>query len=146
MNIQYRFLYTIIFSLTIGCLIAFKVLDNTILDEVKFGKFDQIEVEGELKTRLLKNFDRLEDSRYQPQNVFLSDEQSGFWPGDTEGRTILGLVLDAQVTKRQPKYLEEIIRLIPQKLNSKGYMGRVHPVGIMDEQQFSGNGWMLRGL
>ena len=106
----------------------------------------QIEVKGELYSRIVKNFDRLEETKYQPANLFLTDKQSGNWPGDTEGRTILGLVMDAQATKREPKYLNEIIRLIPKKLNAKGYMGKIHPKGVMDEQQFAGNGWMLRGL
>lgn len=106
----------------------------------------ELKVEGELKTRILKNFSRLEEEKYQPMNVFLTDKQSGNWPGDTEGRTILGLVMDAQSGHCSPTYLEEIINLIPQKLNAKGYMGKIYPAGIMDEQQLSGNGWMIRGL
>ena len=106
----------------------------------------QVKVGGELRVRILKNFDRLEEKKYQPAHVFLTDEQSGHWPGDTEGRTILGLVRDAQASGREPKYLKEIIELIPQKLNEKGYMGKIYPYGIMDEQQLSGNGWFLSGL
>ncbi|NDP21134.1 MAG: hypothetical protein GZ091_08645 [Paludibacter sp.] len=106
----------------------------------------QVKVDGELRVRILKNFDRLEEEKYQPANVFLTDQQSGHWPGDTEGRTILGLVRDAQASGREPKYLKEIIRLIPQKLNEKGYMGKVYPYGTMDEQQLSGNGWFISGL
>ncbi|MDO9153635.1 MAG: glycoside hydrolase family 127 protein [Paludibacter sp.] len=101
---------------------------------------------GELATRIHKNFDRIESERYQPNKVFLTDEQSGNWPGDTEGRTILGLVMNAQASHREPKYLQQIIDLIPSHLNSKGYMGKIQPDGYMDEQQLSGNGWMLRGL
>jgi hypothetical protein len=63
---------------------------------------------GELYTRIAKNYARLEETRFQPKFVFLNDEQSGNSPGDTEGRTILGLVMDAQVTGREPLYLEEI--------------------------------------
>lgn len=100
---------------------------------------------GELNTRINKNMDRLEESKYQPQNVFLSEEESGSWPGDTEGRTILGLVLDAQTSHREPKYLQDIIALIPQHLNAEGYMGPIYD-RKMSEQQISGNGWMLRGL
>lgn len=102
-------------------------------------------MDGELNIRINKNMDRLEETKYQPQNIFLSEKESGSWPGDTEGRTILGLVLDAQATHREPKYLKEIIELIPQNLNEYGYMGLVYP-NKMNEQQLSGNGWMLRGL
>jgi hypothetical protein len=106
----------------------------------------QVLVSGELQTRILKNFDRLEETKYQPEHVFLTNKESGNWPGDTEGRTILGLVMDAQSSGREPKYLKKIIDLIPEKLNSKGYMGDIHPAGTMDEQQLSGNGWMIRAL
>jgi hypothetical protein len=37
-----------------------------------------------LQVRILKNFDRLEEKKYQPAHVFLTDEQSGHWQGDTE--------------------------------------------------------------
>lgn len=102
-------------------------------------------MEGELRARIEKNFDRLEEEKYQPGNVFLTDAQSGGWPGDTEGRTILGLIKDARASGRSPLYLQEIIDLIPSHLNKKGYMGTIYP-GKMNEQQLSGNGWMLRAL
>lgn len=107
--------------------------------------FSQITIEGELQERIQRNFDRLEEGKYQPKHVFLSEEESGSWPGDTEGRTILGLVLDAQASHRTPVYLEQIIKLIPLHLNASGYMGPVYEEK-MNEQQLSGNGWMLRGL
>lgn len=113
---------------------------------VKSVNSSDIKVGGELLLRIQKNFDRLEETKYQPKHVFLNDKQSGNWPGDTEGRTILALVMNAQSSKRDPKYLEEIINLIPAHLNRKGYMGKIYPLGIMDEQQLSGNGWMIRGL
>jgi uncharacterized protein len=106
---------------------------------------EDIIIHGDLAKRLNQNFNRLEEEKYQPEHIFLTDKESGGWPGDTEGRTILGLVMDARATGRAPGYLQTIIDLLPKHLNSKGYMGEIHP-GIMDEQQLSGNGWMLRGL
>jgi len=106
----------------------------------------QLEVRGELFTRIVKNYARLEETRYQPKFVFLNDKESGDWPGDTEGRTILGLVMAAQTTHREPLYLEEILSLLPEHLNSMGYMGKIYPKGIMDEQQLAGNGWVMRAL
>lgn len=108
-------------------------------------KNEEILIKGDLAKRLNRNFNRLEEEKYQPEHVFLTDKESGGWPGDTEGRTILGLVMDARATGRTPKYLQTIIDLLPEHLNTGGYMGEVHP-DIMDEQQLSGNGWMLRGL
>ncbi len=106
---------------------------------------EELVIKGDLAKRLNKNFNRLEEEKYRPEHVFLTDKESGGWPGDTEGRTILGLVMDARATGRDPKYLQTIIDHLPEHLNAEGYMGDIHP-GIMDEQQLSGNGWMLRGL
>ena len=72
--------------------------------------FENITVKGEMRTRALANFDRLERDKYLPQNLFITETQSGGWPGDTEGRTILALTLLAQATHRTPKYLSEITR------------------------------------
>lgn len=104
-----------------------------------------INMNGELRTRFLKNFDRLEESKYQPDHVFLTEKESGGWPGDTEGRTILGLVMEAQASHREPLYLEEILRRLPAHLNASGYMGTIYK-GMLNEQELSGNGWLLRGL
>lgn len=101
--------------------------------------------EGELQTRIGRNLERLESKKYLPENVFLTEEQSGGWPGDTEGRTILGLVCDTRVGNLHSSTLQDIIGLIPSHLNRRGYMGPDYGQ-VMDEQQFSGNGWMLRGL
>lgn len=105
-----------------------------------------VEPLGAMRARIERNFNRLEETKYHPDKVFLSDAESHGWPGDTEGRTILGLVLEARATGREPRHLAEILRRLPSKLNEKGYMGAVLPDGKVDEQQISGNGWLLRGL
>lgn len=112
---------------------------------MKMLPFESVYVDGELRERIIRNFNRLEEEKYRPENVFLTEEQSGSWPGDTEGRTILGLVMDSRASGREPKYLKEIIAKIPSKLNERGYMGPIYEEK-MNEQQLSGNGWMLRGL
>ena len=103
-----------------------------------------VSVSGELRTRLLRNFDRLEEDKYRPDKLFLDYKDSWGWPGDTEGRTILGLVCDARATGREPRYLQEILRIFPSKLNEKGYFGPVFDHA--NEQQLAGHGWVLRGL
>ncbi|MGN6643684.1 MAG: hypothetical protein ACTHKU_11870 [Verrucomicrobiota bacterium] len=105
--------------------------------------WENLQLGGELALRCDRNFDRLEEEKYQPDNVF---QQGSSWPGDTEGRTILGLVLDARATHREPRYLEEILKRLPSKMNAQGYFGKVSAAGTADEQQLSGNGWLLRGL
>lgn len=105
-----------------------------------------MEVLGDLQNRIFLNFNRLEDGKYQPDSVFRTNQQSNWWPGDNEGRTVLGLTLDAQASKRTPQYLDEIIKRFPEHLNRKGYFGDIPPRSILDEQQLSSNGWVLRGL
>lgn len=109
--------------------------------------YSHIRMRGELYQRAMKNFDRLETEIYFPVNIFPEHHHasSAGWPGDKEGRTILGLVLEAQATHRKPLYLDEIIRMLPEKLNRKGYLGPVQGDTI-DEQQLSGHGWLLRAL
>ena len=101
---------------------------------------------GELAVRLHKNFDRLEEEKYQPHKVFLTNEESFYWPGDTEGRTVLALALLAQATQRQPLFFDSILCLFPQKMNRLGYFGDVQSAGGWDEQQLASHGWVLRAL
>ncbi len=109
--------------------------------------FSDVYVGGELQQRGMKNFDRLEDDIYYPENVFplVPHPTSAGWPGDKEGRTILALVLDAQAMHRTPKYLLQMIDMIPSKVNTQGYLGPIMKDSIM-EQQLSGHGWFLRAL
>ncbi|MBN1543310.1 glycoside hydrolase family 127 protein [candidate division KSB1 bacterium] len=101
---------------------------------------------GELAVRLQRNFDRLEEEKYQPHKVFLTNEESFYWPGDTEGRTVLALALLAQATQRQPRFLAPILQLFPQKMNRLGYFGDIQDRGGWDEQQLASHGWVLRAL
>ncbi|WP_221469063.1 beta-L-arabinofuranosidase domain-containing protein [Cohnella nanjingensis] len=86
----------------------------------------------------------METEEYAPPRLFRDDAYS--WPGDWEGRTLLGWTLLARSTRRPPEYLEEAIRMLPSRLNEKGFFGPVHPRGTVDEQQLSGNSWFLRAL
>ncbi len=106
---------------------------------------DNLKIAGGLACRTGLNFDRLESDIYQPEHV-LDPDTAGEWPGDWVGRTILGLTLSARATRRQPRYLDEIVAGLPARLNKKGYLGPVYPRGVMNEQQLSGHGWLLRGL
>lgn len=106
---------------------------------------ENVTIKGELNDRVNQNFDRMETELFQPAKVYWTEEESGGWPADKEGRTILALTLDAQASHRTPKYLDELIRLLPEHLNAKGYMGSIHQNAV-DEQQLSGHGWLLRGL
>ena len=99
---------------------------------------------GELGYRLTQSFSRNECKFYKPEYVWTADHNS--WPADWEGRTILALVSLAKATGKEPAYLEEILDLLPTKLNEKGYLGEIYPNGGISEQQLAGHSWLIRGL
>ncbi|MBQ9659834.1 MAG: glycoside hydrolase family 127 protein [Bacteroidales bacterium] len=105
---------------------------------------DALYTGGELATRIDRNFDRLEDEMYRPDSVFHSRLWLE-WPGDAQGRIVLGLVCDARASGREPLYLQTILDHYPQFVNAQGYFGPEYD-GVLNEQQLSGNGWVLRGL
>lgn len=107
-------------------------------------KFENLYVKGELAVRAGKNFARLEDKWYRPEEVFTADQHG--WPGDWEGRIILALTLLSQSTHRTPAYLDEIVEELPKHFNEKGYLGVMLPEGQFDEQQMAGHSWLIRGL
>ncbi len=108
-------------------------------------RFTDIEIGGDVAERARQNFDRLETEYFQPAQVFQREVKHD-WPGDTPGRLVLGLALLSQATHREAQYLDETLRLYPAKMNEQGYFGHLHNNDAIDEQQFSGHGWVLRGL
>lgn len=133
------------FRLSLLCLTAL-LLPFTAGASVLYTPADPagITMGGELAVRVWKNFDRLEDDIFRPDSIFKS-QLAESWPGDAQGRVILGLVCDARSSGRKPLYLSEILRLYPEKMNKDGYFGPLYD-GVLNEQQLSGNGWVLRGL
>lgn len=103
-----------------------------------------ITLTGELHRRIDRNFSRLEDTMYRPESIFQADQQG--WPGDWEGRTILALCLDVDISHRKATYLDAILEALEKEWNSRGYLKDIYPAGIVDEQQLSGHNWLLRGL
>lgn len=99
---------------------------------------------GDLGYRLTQSYSRNESKYYKPEYIWTADKNS--WSADWEGRTILALVSLAKATGKEPSYLEEILRLLPEPLNEKGYLGEIYPNGAISEQQLAGHSWLLRGL
>jgi hypothetical protein len=107
---------------------------------------DNIQIEGDLQKRILRNFDRLESPRFQPvESTGCLREAWYSWPGDMEGRTILSLAMLQQSVDRDAVYLQKTIDMLPGRMNNKGYFGKNY-FPQCDEQQRSGHGWFLRGL
>lgn len=108
-------------------------------------KFEEITSLSGLARRMLKSFERLESPMYQPEHLYRSMSAES-WPGDWEGRTLLGLTLLSRATGRRAAYLDQMMKDLDNHLNPKGYLGEVLPQGEFSEQQFSGHNWLLRAL
>ncbi|MDY2914084.1 MAG: glycoside hydrolase family 127 protein [Candidatus Enteromonas sp.] len=105
---------------------------------------------GDLFRRIAANRQRLSSPEYRYPGVF---GQNSSWPGDWEGRCILGLANLYQAFRGYPKeqrslakQLREIFQHLPEYLNQDGYFGDLVDVCAVNEQQVSGNSWFLRGL
>lgn len=99
---------------------------------------------GGILNRSYKSFNRLEAEPYRTEKIFQDSSYS--WPGDWEGRTLLGIITLAKATHRNPLYLKDIMNELPKHLNGKGYFGEMMPQGQANEQQLAGNSWFLRAM
>lgn len=96
-----------------------------------------------LAERIALNMERLSGGKYLPERIFDRDDWG--WPGDTEGRVLLALVLEGQALGRKPPTMERLFRDVVAHFNAEGYMGPIRTETV-SEQQFFGNGWILRAL
>ena len=103
-----------------------------------------VRMTGELSKRLTASFDRLEEGFYSPPGLYDSPNQG--WPGDKEGRTLLGLVLLEQVTGRPAKHLEASLDMYARRVNARGYLGPVMVPDAIHEQTLGGQFWVLNAL
>ncbi len=108
--------------------------------------FESISIGGELRERIALNFSRLESQRYQPQGEGCFRAPVYNWPGDMEGRTLLSLSLLEQAAGRRAVHLTETLAKFPAHMNAEGFFGRINTPDVVDEQQLSSHGWVLRGL
>lgn len=103
-----------------------------------------VRMSGELSKRLMASFDRLEEPFYSPPELF--DKPNKRWPGDKEGRTLLGLVLLEQVTGRPAKNLEASLDMYASRVNAQGYLGPIMPPDAVHEQTLGGQFWVLNAF
>ena len=96
-----------------------------------------------LAERIALNMERLSGGKYLPGRIFNRDDWG--WPGDTEGRVLLALVLEGQALGRKPPTMERLFRDVVAHFNAEGYMGPIRTETV-SEQQLMGNGWILRAL
>ena len=107
--------------------------------------FTEVKAGGELHTRIAKNFERLHAERYMLENLFTKSHDPK-WPGDMEGRVMLGLVLDAQALGADDPKIDALFAEFPKQYNKDGYFGPIYFPDQIDEQQLSSHGWVLRSL
>lgn len=107
--------------------------------------FHAVKPAGELRTRIAKNFERLHAERYRKDQLFTKSHDPK-WPGDMEGRVMLGLVLDAQALGIDEPGIDELFAEYAKHFNKDGYFGPIHFPDHVDEQQLSSHGWVLRSL
>ncbi len=103
-----------------------------------------VRMTGELSKRLTASFDRLEEGFYSPPGLYDSPNQG--WPGDKEGRTLLGLVLLEQVTGRPAKNLEASLDMYARRVNAQGYLGPVMVPDAIHKQTLGGQFWGLNAF
>jgi hypothetical protein len=84
--------------------------------------FNGVKADGELRTRIAKNFERLHAERYQIDHLFTKSHDPK-WPGDMEGRATLGLVLDAQALGIDEPGIDGLFSEYPKHYNNDGYIG-----------------------
>ncbi len=111
---------------------------------MKLTPLQDITLTGELAFRLGRNCSRLEDPMYRAGEIFQADQQG--WPGDWEGRTILALCLQEDISHRKAAFLDEILEALELQWNPQGYLKEVWLPQCIDEQQLSGHNWLMRGL
>lgn len=107
----------------------------------------RFKIHGEFAYRILKNFTRLQEKEYRPEFMARQADEGYCWPGDWEGRLLLALMLESEIIGIDAIYLNEIIEMLLDKLEIKGYLGEKRNIPEeIDEQQLAGHNWLLRGL
>ena len=110
------------------------IQDTTIMDICQTIALEHITLSGELGRRVDLSFTRLEG-----YDAALTLAGNPGWPGDREGRAILGQVLTGQATHRSPTHTEALIAALP-----AGMLGAPIDLHAIREQQVTGNQWLLR--
>lgn len=99
--------------------------------------------DNELSTRIRLNYDRLNNSYYDIENVFAGDDAD--WPGDKEGRALLAFVSHYKICGKKIPCMDLMIDNIPDVTGGKLFFGE-KTGDLIFEQQLSGTSWYLRGL
>ncbi|HZZ44733.1 MAG TPA: hypothetical protein VFE58_17485, partial [Tepidisphaeraceae bacterium] len=95
-----------------------------------------VRVSGDLGHRVMLNYSRLSEGYYEASKL---EAVSPGWPGDAVGREILALTLLGEETGVESPSLGTLIGDVGKHLNQGGYLGKVLPEGVENEQYLSGH-------
>lgn len=102
------------------------------------------ELSGTLHQRMERSWARLHDGlTYERDKVFRPVDCA--WPGDFEGRLLLGRILLSNLLNRESQDALWMLENYSCHANSDGYLGKVM-VDEPNEQQLAGHGWLLRAF
>ncbi|MFR8530849.1 MAG: hypothetical protein ACLVDB_06775 [Anaeromassilibacillus sp.] len=97
---------------------------------------------GYLYERSQKNYDRLESDPYLLPSVLEGDPN---WPGDYQGRALLGIISEAKANQdRAPQNLEAMMQALPDKLLDGCFFNETLNPDMINEQLMAGHSWFLR--
>ena len=107
-------------------------------------------IKGNLHQRAILNKDRLLGELYSYPSVF---QQPSTWPGDFPGRALLGLASlyfafqgEIEVQNEIKRRIDCLLSHLKEFTNEDFYFGPTFDESILNEQQFAGNSWYIRGL
>ena len=122
-----------------------KTQEQTIGNQLELIDLSNLNTEsGYLYERANANYDRLESDQYNVQKAIAGDPS---WPGDMQGRIILGLVSQAKTLhQREPVTLEAMMDEMEKNLIDGAFMNAKLNPDMANEQLFSGHSWFLRAM
>lgn len=101
-----------------------------------------LRLDGELHERVTRSYERIL-ALYPDINDCGPDD---LWPGDRSGRIIEALAVLDQYLGRRPERLDRLVHTLPDRLNSRGYVGRLAPRDELHTDQLWGNWFQILGL
>ncbi len=127
---------------------AFAAKNNVQADpDAELSVLDMANVDtlsGYLYERSQKNYDRLESDPYLLPSVLEGDPN---WPGDYQGRALLGIISEAKANQdRAPQNLEAMMQALPDKLLDGCFFNETLNPDMINEQLMAGHSWFLRAM
>lgn len=99
---------------------------------------------GMWKEMLSANRIRLQEDFFKAQEIYL--DKNNEWSGDWQGRDLLAQLCHTIFSGEPTDELQPLFDGFEEHLNEEGYFGEIIDPNALNEQQWAGNGWVLRAL